>query len=179
MTGSKTTELTTGPVAYFTKWQGAVRDAFSLSLYPGRGQGRGYVPEPTDYPLPNPLPEYRAREGIDFCNSLAHAVGILSRRLPAIFLLVSIALLASGAAEYVHNLAHAYEDAAAGLPAPRPHDETNCLTHAQLHLPMVQAGYVPLLVFLGLFVAFLTQLPRAIESRRVPIRLDCRGPPTC
>ena len=40
----------------------AVRVSASLALYSGRGQGRGYVPESTTYPHPNPLPEYRARE---------------------------------------------------------------------------------------------------------------------
>ena len=99
------------------------------------------------------------------------------RRLAAIVLLVAIALLGSGALEYLHNLAHAYEDAAVGLPQPQHHDDTNCAIHAQLHLPMLRGGHVPLLVFLGLFVAFLTQLPLTIESRRIPLRLNCRGPP--
>jgi hypothetical protein len=99
------------------------------------------------------------------------------RRLTAIVMLVAIALLGSGTLEYLHNLAHAYEDIAAGAPESRHHDDTNCAVHAQLHLPMLGGAHVPLLVFLGLFVAFLTQLPRAVESRRIPIRLDCRGPP--
>ena len=104
----------------------------------------------------------------------------MPRRLSAIVLLASLALLSSGAMEYWHNLAHAYEDAAtAGSSEPRHHDETNCPLHAQLHLPMLGPGSVPLLVFLGLFVAFLTQLPRTIESRRALLRLDCRGPPAC
>ena len=44
--------------------QGAER-AYSLSLYAGRGQGRGCISwyfETKKNPLPNPLPEYQERE---------------------------------------------------------------------------------------------------------------------
>lgn len=88
--------------------------------------------------------------------------------------------------EHFHNKDHACEDAAlvaeahaAGLPAPAPahHNETNCFIHALLHLPLMLAGWVPLLVLMGLFVAFLTLLTHPLVSLRIPARLYCRGPP--
>jgi hypothetical protein len=58
-----------------------------------------------------------------------------------------------------------------------PHDESNCFTHAQLKLPMLGSGYVPVLVCIGVFVAFLTLLPTPVRSRRPILLLDSRGPP--
>ena len=58
------------------------RVATFLALYSGRGRGRGYVPESTTYPLPNPLPEYRARE------TVARALP-MSVALCALFLLLA------------------------------------------------------------------------------------------
>jgi hypothetical protein len=37
--------------------------------------------------------------------------------------------------------------------------------------------WVPTLICLGLFVAFLTLLDKPLISRPVPVRIDCRGPP--
>jgi hypothetical protein len=113
------------------------------------------------------------------------------RRLPAIFLLVAFLALGTGALEYLHNLDHQREDArlaGAGVnhsdsPAHRNHapihNDTNCETHAQLHMPTIAAGWMPLLVFAGLFVAFLTLLAADPVSHRPLPRLDCRGPPAC
>ena len=72
-------------------------------------------------------------------------------------------------------------DRAAGRPERNApvHDESNCPVHAQLHLPFIAGGWVPLLVCLGLFVAFLTLLPASLVSHRPPLRPDCRGPPSC
>ena len=121
------------------------------------------------------------------------------RRLPAILAICAVAALASGLLGYVHDTAHALRDGHAtdhadhadhaehghdehgGLgehPAQPVHDETNCFVHAQLAQPMIGTGVVQLLVCLGLFVAFLTLLPDSLVSRRVPARLDCRGPPS-
>ncbi len=109
------------------------------------------------------------------------------RRLPAILLLLCFAALGSGVMEYLHNREHAEEDAAqiaaaraAGLPdsPDKPvHDDSNCAVHAQLHLPVISAGWVPLLVLLGLFIAFLTLLAQPLLSQRTPLRIACRGPP--
>ena len=41
----------------------------------------------------------------------------------------------------------------------------------------LSVGWVPLLICLGLFVAFLTLLTPQLASQRVAIRIDCRGPP--
>ena len=126
-------------------------------------------------------------------------------RFGSILLAISFTLLGSGALEHVHNLDHAARDAACAAheapegpghaceaapghpdgahgdhPAPAPgHDESNCDIHAQLQAPLVAAGWVPVLVCLGLFVAFLTLLSPRLTPQRVPLRTDCRGPPVC
>ena len=109
------------------------------------------------------------------------------RRIVAIFLIGYVLALTSGALARVHDAAHAMADqlatASASHDDPAPpvhdHDESNCFLHAQLKLPMAPAGYVPLLVSLGLLVAFLTELPQSVERPRVAHRIDCRGPPAC
>ena len=120
-------------------------------------------------------------------------------RFASILLAISLTLFGSGVLKHVHNLDHAARDAAAALqsighdceghphahtteaqhdhpPAPG-HDESNCEIHAQLHMPLLAAGWVPLLVCLGLFVAFLSLLSPRLTPQRVPPRTDCRGPP--
>lgn len=42
---------------------------------------------------------------------------------------------------------------------------------------MLNAGWTPLLVYLGLFIAFLTLLAERPAAVRLLTRLDCRGPP--
>jgi hypothetical protein len=111
----------------------------------------------------------------------------LVKRLAALALLCGFLLLGTGTAEYLHNLAHAREDAsadAAAITAGQPvrhhqHDDSNCDLHRQLHLPILSAGWLPLLVCLGLFIAFLSLITPPPISCRVPVRLDCRGPPAC
>jgi hypothetical protein len=103
------------------------------------------------------------------------------QRLIGIILLLAVAAVGSGALRYVHELDHAARDARAahaGEPKPTvPHDESNCFVHAQLNLPMLQTGYVAVLVCLGVFVTFLTLLSTPVRSRRPVVRLDSRGPP--
>lgn len=122
------------------------------------------------------------------------------RRFPAILLLFVVTTVGSGAARYVHEIAHAHATRAevthghlrghghhnghdhhapapGDEPAPAPHDESNCRIHALLKLPMLGSGFVPILVCLGVFVAYLTMLPVAVRSRRPLLRLDSRGPP--
>lgn len=117
------------------------------------------------------------------------------KRFWAILLLCAVAAVGSGALRYAHDMlhapgaAHAHEhghhhghDHPGGhdeptLPAPL-HDESTCVIHALLKLPMLGGGFVPLLVCLGLFVAFLTLLPTTpVRSRRPLLLLDRRGPP--
>lgn len=108
------------------------------------------------------------------------------RRLAAILLLMCYAGLGSGAAEYLHNAQHALEDAAligaaavSGKPVDHVplHDESNCAVHAQLHICAMAVGWTPLLICLGLFVAFLTLLTSRLPVQRVVQAVACRGPP--
>jgi len=104
------------------------------------------------------------------------------QRLARIILVVAFAAMGSGSLQRLHALAHEWEDAAiAGThhdEGPLPtHDESNCLMHAMLAAPIISAGWVPLLVLIGVFVAFLTQLPTRVISQLAPVRIDCRGPP--
>lgn len=110
------------------------------------------------------------------------------RRLASIPLLVVFLALGTGALQFLHNLDHQRFDARhappadrEGMPshpAPLP-DDNNCATHAQLHQPVSTIAWVPLLIYLGLFVAFLTLLTPGPVSHRPPLALDCRGPPAC
>ena len=116
---------------------------------------------------------------------LAHVRLFVLRRIAPILLLLCFASIGTGTLEYLHNLEHAAEDAredalaqSSGAPVEQHHhDESNCQVHAQLHLPFISGGWVPLLVCLGLFVAFLTLLDTPLIPRLVLARIDCRGPP--
>jgi hypothetical protein len=108
------------------------------------------------------------------------------RSLPAILLALAFLLLGTGALEYIHNLAHQREDAAQIALAKSTrqpvkespaHNDTNCSLHAQLHLSTLPVAWVPLLIALGLFVAFLTLLAPPLAPQPAFARLDCRGPP--
>jgi hypothetical protein len=106
-------------------------------------------------------------------------------RFAAILLAMCFLAHGTGMLEYLHNLEHAREDAeedakilAAGQPVEHHHhDETNCEVHAQLHMALFFTSWTPVLVFLGLFVAFLTLLAVPVVSHRSPRRIHCRGPP--
>jgi hypothetical protein len=106
-------------------------------------------------------------------------------RTASFLLLFCFLGLGSGVIEYAHNLQHAAEDAiedakarAAGLPPEsHHHDESNCHVHAQLHLGCLPAGWLPVLIALGLWISFLTLLSEPLIPRAVPVRIDCRGPP--
>lgn len=108
------------------------------------------------------------------------------RWVAAIALVLCYLCLGSGALEYWHNAQHAAEDAklaALAREAGRPldhlplHTDFNCPEHARIHLPLLSGGWVPVLVFLGLFVAFLTTVRPHLVAQRVIGRVDCRGPP--
>ena len=109
---------------------------------------------------------------------------------PIAFVLAAVLLvLGTGAVQYAHNHAHLEHAAAHAPPAALPAesqkhhdhdhdtDEANCLLHALMRGPMLSGGWVPLLVCLGLFVAFLTLLASQPTTQRFLARLDCRGPP--
>src|SRR5579871_5962139 len=90
-------------------------------------------------------------------------------RLGAIILVACYVALGSGAVERWHNARHAAEDARMmaaaapheGTPSQNlpPHNDYNCAFHWQLHVSTQALGWVPLLILLGLFLAFLTMLP--------------------
>jgi hypothetical protein len=104
------------------------------------------------------------------------------KRVTAVVLLLIFLGIGSGAAERLHHLQHAMEDAAqarSGAPLEDHHDESNCQVCAQLHIPMISGGWVLLLFFLGLLVAFLPPILQSLVSQRALIRIDCRGPPVC
>ena len=103
--------------------------------------------------------------------------------------------LGSGALRFAHDAQHAREDAARAACAEagvggerhshgrdhhhRHHDDSNCALHALLGAPLLALGAVPVLVQLGVFVAFLTLLAPPLARLRLPARIDCRGPPPC
>ena len=109
------------------------------------------------------------------------------KRFSAILLLLAMAGLGSGALRYLHEAAHAHEDAVAAAahhdhddpPATPAHDSSDCSTHAKLSVPLVMTGHVPVLISLGLIVAFLTQLTTTWVSPFTSLRLNSRAPPAC
>jgi hypothetical protein len=113
-------------------------------------------------------------------------VNAVIRSIASNLLLLTFLSVGTGTLEYLHDLHHEYEDHLVELAALKQgkkaptapiHDESNCFVHAQLHIARLAGGWVPLLVLLGLFVAFLTQIPAPLFSQRQLFRIDCRGPP--
>ena len=110
------------------------------------------------------------------------------RLVAVLLLLITFLGIGSGAWQHLHNQTHAAEDAAAiaaaqrdgqPLPVVPVHSDANCFIHAQLHASAIFVGWVTLLICLGLFVAFLTEIARPLVSQRPIFRFDCRGPPVC
>jgi hypothetical protein len=104
------------------------------------------------------------------------------RRWPAIFLLVGFLALGTGLLENLHLRAHLLEHAAEAAAIDADHDSSGhsddgCELCVTLHVPALSAGWVPILVCLGLFVAFLTLLSARVAPQRIALRIDCRGPP--
>jgi hypothetical protein len=108
------------------------------------------------------------------------------RSITSALLLLTFLSLGTGTLEYLHDLQHEYEDHLVELAALKQgkkspvapiHDESNCFVHAQLHIATLPTGCVPLLILLGLLVAFLTLITSPLVSRRQLFRIDCRGPP--
>jgi hypothetical protein len=102
------------------------------------------------------------------------------RRFGAILLVLASAAIGSGLLLHVHNLAHAAEHVDVhGEHHPVPADSRTCDLHGKLTAPVIATGFTPVLIALGLFIAFLTQLSPAWVCAFAHRRLDCRGPPVC
>ena len=109
------------------------------------------------------------------------------RRVIAIFLTLVFTALGSGALNWLHDLTHDRQDSIADARSTgedqsdhhRSHNESNCDLHALLRAPVTTTAWVPLLVLLGLFFAFLTQLAPSLLSQPTFCWIDCRGPPAC
>jgi len=101
------------------------------------------------------------------------------RRLAAIILLAGFVALGTGTLEQLHLRQHLLEHAQAKAnPTNQPdRSDNDCEFCVQLHAPALSGGWVPLLVCLGLLVAFLTLLAPAMAPQRIALRIDCRGPP--
>lgn len=108
------------------------------------------------------------------------------RRFASILLAAWFALAATGWLEFSHNQQHREEDRAAALAAreaglpdePTPaHDDSNCLTHLQLHLPAIAGGWVAVVIVLGLLSLLGAQRAMVGTPARVVSTRVCRGPP--
>jgi hypothetical protein len=104
------------------------------------------------------------------------------RRPPIILLIAAFAALGTGLLEDLHQRTHLMQHAAAAKAGTEPagHDRGDgdgCELCVSLHLARVSTGWVPVMVCLGVFVAFLTQLAPQWASQRVAVWIDCRGPP--
>jgi hypothetical protein len=99
------------------------------------------------------------------------------RRLLVVILFLFQFAIATGAMSYVHELLHGDGQGRVDHAVEQMHDESHCTMHEALVAPTIFTPWVPLLVALGLFVAFLTEIPRSVVSLWPHFRLDCRGPP--
>jgi hypothetical protein len=86
------------------------------------------------------------------------------RRNVSILLLIAFAGLATGVAERLHDR----------LPT---HDESHCTIQLALHMPTTAVPVVVVLIGVGVFIAFLSQICESLVSVRIPLTLACRGPP--
>jgi hypothetical protein len=109
------------------------------------------------------------------------------QQVAATVLLLCYLGLGSGAVESWHNAQHAAEDAKAAATAQQAgmpldhlpfHSDENCAVHWQLHLATMAVGWVPILICLGLFLAFLSELPRQPVAFQRSVVIPCRGPPS-
>jgi hypothetical protein len=97
-----------------------------------------------------------------------------------IVLAALFAVMSTGGLSFLHEREHHHARPASWAPAVQEsddHDEATCPICTTLHMPLLPAGYVPLLICLGLLAAFLSVIGPSLSSQRVPLVLVCRGPP--
>lgn len=104
------------------------------------------------------------------------------QRAVGIILLAVFAATGSGLLKYLHlredaaSAPHLLPQSSISLPH-EDHDESNCPICMTLHMQIVVTGYVPLLICLGLLLAFLSLLTSQPSTRMALIWIECRGPP--
>ena len=117
---------------------------------------------------------------VDFWQIEEHSS--IVQRAVGIILLIVFAAAGSGLLKYLHLR----QDAAAaiqllphsGVSLPHEdHDEKNCPICMTLHAQIVAAGYVPLLICLGLLLAYLSLIAPLPVTRPIPVWIESRGPP--
>ena len=103
------------------------------------------------------------------------------QRLTGLILIVVFAAIGSGVIQFLHLQEHAAASVASESPILQPsqpgHDEDNCLSCLTLHMQFSGGNAMPLLICLGLAMAFLTMLAPRLTPQAIPARIDCRGPP--
>jgi hypothetical protein len=120
---------------------------------------------------------------VDFRNLVADTSVV--QRIIAIALLAVFSATGSGWLNYLHLQEHiaphhlSYAAPNISTPTGEGHDESNCPTCLTLHMPFAASGYVPLLICLGLLIAFLSLLAPRPVARHIPVWIQSRGPPVC
>jgi hypothetical protein len=106
------------------------------------------------------------------------------RRITGLILLAVLTLAQSGWLNYLHLEEHLSAPHAAALhlsiSAPTPgddHDENNCSVCMNLHMAVSATKYIPLLICLGILVAFLSLLTPRPRALREAVWIEGRGPP--
>jgi hypothetical protein len=110
------------------------------------------------------------------------------RRIAAILCILALSGVASGGLDYLHRGQHqdqanawlAAVSAAAKTKIPalpsRPED-SNCLVCVVLHMVLAAEGAVAPILTLTLLAIAGRLLPLIAADVRIPIRIECRGPP--
>jgi len=108
------------------------------------------------------------------------------RRIASIVLLAVFAATGSGLLHFLHLQDHLSEHrrtapraaSSLTLPSEADHDENACSICLTLQLQFWGTGSAPLLMFLGLALAFLSLIsPPLLEDQTTSARIHCRGPP--
>jgi hypothetical protein len=110
--------------------------------------------------------------------------------MASIFVLLVMSLMASGTLQFLHELDHEREDAAAdarldGAPTspqpaksqPHPHSHDDCGLCFQFRAPALAGSWTVLMLDSGEWVRYVSMLAISQRSQTSPMRPPCRGPP--